>query len=69
MKIYQVVITYMEPVDAVITLYAETEEEAINLVRKQISASLGTIEIKEVEELHDLPTIDGADLDPNRKVN
>ena len=69
MKIYQVVITYMEPTEAVITLYAETEEKAINLVRKQISPSLGSIEIKEVEELHDLPSIDAEDMDPNRKVN
>jgi hypothetical protein len=69
LKIFQVVITYLEPTEAVITLYAQTEEEAINLVRKQISPSLGTIEIKEVEELHDLPSIDADDMDPNRKVN
>lgn len=69
MKIYQVIIVYNEPQEGVITLYANSEEEAINYVRNTLSGTHGAIEIKGVEELHDLPNISEEDIDPNRKVN
>lgn len=68
-KMYQVVIEYMEPAQAVVTLYAESPEDAINIVRHQWQDTKGEIEVKAVEELADLQGTNIEDISSNRKIN
>jgi len=69
MKVYQVIIQYLEPVDAAVTLYANSEEEAVNLIRKQWAENNIEVKIIGVEELEDIPTIDAHDISNDRKIN
>lgn len=69
MKMYQVVIEYLEPAQAVVTLYAQSPEDAINIVRNQWQDSRGEIEVKSVEELADLMGTNTEDISADRKIN
>lgn len=69
MKVFQVTIRYLEPIDAAVTLYANSEEEAVNIIRKQWADNNIEVVITGVEELADLPNAGPEDFDPNRKVN
>lgn len=69
MKVFQVTIQYLEPIDAAVTLYANSEEEAVNIIRKQWADNNIEVVITGVEELADLPNAGPEDFDPNRKVN
>lgn len=54
MKVYRVVIEYSEPVMGEITLFAKTEEDAINIIRKRLEA-VTDLKIIEIEEKDSLP--------------
>lgn len=69
MKMYQVVIEYMEPAQAVVTLYAQSPEDAVNIVRNQWQDNKGEIVVQSVEELADLQGTDIEDISANRKIN
>jgi len=69
MKVYQVIIQYLEPIDAAVTLHAESEEDAINIIRRQWAENNIDVTIVNIEELADLPNAGPEDFDLNRKVN
>lgn len=52
MKIYEVIIQYLEPTQAVVRIIAKSEEDAVNKIRDSMTemADLQFIEVKESEQ-------------------
>ncbi len=51
MKFYQIIFSFMEPVQAAGTFKADSEEEAINLLKNQLEGQVENLVIDKIEEL------------------
>lgn len=51
MNLYQIVISFMEPSQAMVTIGAETQEEAIQKLREEAEQQVSGLEIIQVIEL------------------
>lgn len=70
MKVYQAVVSYDEPTQSVIQIYAESKEEAINTIRYKFhEAGVDIVDFESIEEIVDIPDEVANDLDGNRTIN
>lgn len=68
MKIYEVVISFLDPARGVITVQAETEEEAVNAVRARLDGQVKDLVIEAVKLAAEDKT-EGTAINTNRIVN
>lgn len=70
MKVYQAVVSYDEPTQSVIQIYAESKEEAINTIRYKFhEAGVEIVDFESIVEIADVPDEMSVDLDGNRTIN
>jgi hypothetical protein len=56
MKIFQLTVSFIEPTEAVITLKADTEEEAIARVKAEMEGQVQDLVVKEIKDVSLLVT-------------
>jgi len=54
LKLYQIIISYLEPTQAVITLPGDTQEEALEHLKKEIEPQVQNLEIVQIIEVGDI---------------
>ena len=54
MKLYQIVISFLEPAQAVVTIGADTEEEAVRKIREEAEQQVQGLEIVSVVEIGEI---------------
>lgn len=72
MKIYEIVISFLDPTQAVAQIEADTEEEAINKLLAQLqeqAPNLEDIRIETVKEILNAPQIEAEDVSSDRTLN
>lgn len=67
MNVYNVGVRYPDPVEAMVTLYARSEEDAINTVKAKFMEAYGDVTIIGIEQIG---TAEGEpeDLSPDRSI-
>ena len=63
MKLYQIIISYLEPTQAVITLPGDSQDDALERLKKEIEPQVQSLEIVQVIEVGE---ITGSDQVPER---
>lgn len=72
MKIFEIVISFLDPTQAVAQIEADTEEEAINKLLAQLqeqAPNLEDIKIASCKEILNAPSIDAEDINSDRTLN
>lgn len=72
MKIFEIVISFFDPTQAVAQIEADTEEEAINKLLAQLqeqAPNLEDIKIETVKEILNAPQIEAEDVSSDRTLN
>jgi len=70
LKVFQLVVAYLEPTQSVVQVYANTEEDAVNIVRLRLhEAGIKNITFTAIEEVADIPDELADIADTNRTIN
>jgi len=69
LKIYEIVVTFLDPARGVVQIAAESEEDAVNTLRSRLDGQVVDLNIESISLVVDEPEMKIEDLSADRTVN